>query len=62
MGLGIFACALGRHKIEAEAVRQVHGQRVARCPRCSTALEDLGHNEWRPLANHDAGLSSRMLR
>lgn len=56
MNLGIFACALGRHKIDKQAIRQVHGQQLARCRRCSTALESRGRGNWTPLAIRDAGL------
>ena len=61
MNLGIFACAMGRHKIDSNAIRRVHGQQVARCRRCSTALEQVAL-EWVPVKVRDAGLHHRMLR
>lgn len=62
MKFGIFACALGRHRIDERRVQRVHGQQVARCRNCSTALELRGRDEWVPVAVRDAGLSHRILR
>lgn len=60
MKLGTIACAIGRHSIDKNEIRKVHGQQVARCRRCSTALEFVDF-EWMPVALRSASLGGRKL-
>ncbi len=60
MKLGTIACAMGRHSIKTDEIRQIHGMKVARCRRCSTALEFVDF-EWMPIALRSASLGGRKL-
>lgn len=62
MKLGIFACALGRHKVVEDSVRRGHGRAVAKCGRCSIALEEEFKDHWVPIEIRDAGLGFRWVR
>jgi hypothetical protein len=55
------ACAFGRHKLDPNAVRRVHGGQVSRCRHCSTPLEEVMPFEWAAMNVRDAGLSERRL-
>ena len=57
-----FACALGRHSVDAKAVRQIHGGTVSRCKHCATPMEEVSPYTWSVQYVRDAGLGDRMLR
>lgn len=54
-------CALGRHSIDRNAIRPVHGGQVGRCRHCATPMEEVEPHVWAVLQVHDAGLGPRRL-
>jgi hypothetical protein len=62
MTLGHLACAMGRHRVDPNAVRRVHGGNVSRCRRCASALEEIMPGEWAVQLVRDAGLGERIVR
>lgn len=62
MKLRHIACAFGRHQVDREAIRRIHGQQVGRCTHCSTPLEELYRDVWAVQQVKDAGLGNRVLR
>ena len=62
MKLGIFACAVGRHKVAQDSVKRAHGRAVAKCGRCAMALEEEFPGQWVPIEIRDAGLGFRSVR
>ena len=59
MKLGYIACALGRHSIDRDGVKHVHGAHVGRCRRCSTPMEEIEPHRWQVQHVRDAGLGPR---
>ena len=59
MKLAAFGCALGRHSLDRNTVRRVHGAQVGRCRRCGSAMEETMPNVWGLQQVRDAGLGRR---
>jgi len=62
MKLGYVACALGRHSIDPQGVKPIHGGQVGRCRRCSAPMEEVAPHVWAAQQARDAGLGPRGLR
>ena len=61
MKLAHFACAVGRHRVDANRVKKVFGMNVSRCSHCSTPLEEAWRDHWVAQRVGDAGLNQRLL-
>jgi len=59
MKMGLLACAFGRHRVDADKVRHIHGSNVGRCRCCSTPMEEVEPHTWQVQQVHDAGLGPR---
>ncbi|TMM48422.1 hypothetical protein [Qipengyuania marisflavi] len=59
MTLGYIGCAIGRHTIDKQAIKHIHGTDVGRCRHCSAALEHQHPDHWVVQQVRDAGLSHR---
>lgn len=59
MKLAKIGCALGKHSLDRNTVRRVHGAQVGRCRHCNSAMEETQPNVWALQRVHDAGLGRR---
>ena len=61
MKIAHLACAFGRHRVNLDTVRRIHGASVSRCKHCTTPMEESAPHHWTVQYVRDAGLGGRML-
>ncbi len=59
MKLGQIACALGKHKVDREAIKRAGGQKF--CRNCRTPMEEVEPHSWAAMQVKDAGLGRRAI-
>ncbi len=57
-----FGCALGRHSIDLNNLRRIHGGQVGRCRHCNTPMEESEPGSWASVQVHNADIGARRLR
>lgn len=62
MKMRLIACAFGRHQVDRDKVRRIHGCKVGRCQHCRTPMEEVEPHQWEIQRVHDAGLGRRAIR
>lgn len=59
MKLAQFACALGKHSLDRNNLRRIHGLHVGRCRNCASPMEEVTPHVWEIQQVRDAGLGRR---
>lgn len=61
MKMRLIACAFGRHRVDADKIRHIHGSKVGRCQDCRVPMEEIEPHHWEVQRVHDAGLGRRSI-
>ena len=56
------ACAFGKHRVDQQAIKAIHGTKVGRCRTCRTPMEEIEPHHWGKLRTGDAGLGLQTYR